>query len=385
MQGLTAKFIDDLTAVPKQAWDACACDHNPFLSYDFLSTLEETGCVHAESGWHPQHVIIEEEGTANIIAAMPLYLKGHSQGEYVFDHGWADAYERAGGRYYPKLQSAIPFTPATGPRLLINSDHKAQETELKQALISAATQLGRNASLSSLHLTFVPEQEVADYEAAGLLIRNDQQFHWFNKGYECFDDFLTTLSSRKRKQIKKERRGAIGADIKIEQISGDDITEDHWNAFFEFYIDTGSRKWGQPYLNRAFFSKIGEKMAGNIVLIMCSRGGHYIAGALNFVGADTIYGRHWGCIEDHPFLHFEACYYQAIDYAIANNLACVEAGAQGPHKIARGYEPVKTYSAHWLRDEGFHKAVEDFLKVEGREVDAHINYLSERTPFKKTP
>jgi predicted N-acyltransferase len=385
MQGLTARFIDSITTIPKQAWDACTDGGNPFLSHDFLSTLEETGCVHAESGWHPQHVIIEDERTGNIVAAMPLYLKGHSQGEYVFDHGWADAYERAGGRYYPKLQSAIPFTPATGPRLLINSDYKAQETELKQALISAATQLGRNASLSSLHLTFVPEHEVTDYENADLLIRNDQQFHWFNKGYQCFDDFLATLSSRKRKQIKKERRGAVEADIKIDQISGKDITETHWNAFFEFYIDTGSRKWGQPYLNRAFFSKIGEKMADKIVLIMCSRDDRYIAGALNFVGADTIYGRHWGCIEDHPFLHFEACYYQAIDYAIANNLKCVEAGAQGPHKIARGYEPVKTYSAHWLRDEGFHKAVEDFLKIEGREVDAHINYLSERTPFKKTP
>ncbi len=380
--GLVAKIINSLNDVSKAAWDACAGDSNPFLSYDFLQSLETSGCVQAETGWQPQHIILfHSDNEDDLLAVMPLYLKSHSQGEYVFDHGWADAYERAGGRYYPKFQSSIPFTPATASKLLIKNNSDAQH--MSEALISTAVQFTRNAEISSLHLTFVPEHEVEAYKKMGLLVRNDQQFHWFNKDYKTFDDFLNALSSRKRKQIKKERRGALESGIKIHHFTGDALCEEHWDAFFDFYVDTGNRKWGQPYLNRQFFSEISSKMADKIILMMCERGGVYIAGALNFLGEDTIYGRHWGCIEDHPFLHFETCYYQAIEYAIAHNLKCVEAGAQGPHKIARGYKPTKTYSAHYLRDEGFHKAVDNFLQMETREVDAHIDYLGERTPFKK--
>ncbi|UTW54270.1 GNAT family N-acetyltransferase [Kordiimonas sp. SCSIO 12610] len=384
-KNLVAKIVNSISEIPKTSWDACnnaSANSSPFLSYDFLNALEISGCVNAETGWHPQHVVLyNTSDETDILAVMPLYLKGHSQGEYVFDHGWADAYERAGGRYYPKLQSSIPFTPATASKLLVKDCNNRQTYE--QALISSAIQFARNAEISSLHLTFVPEREAASYKDMGLLIRNDQQFHWFNKGYQTFDDFLNALSSRKRKQIRKERRTALENGITIHHFSGDDLKEEHWDAFFEFYIDTGNRKWGQPYLNRQFFSEINKRMADKIVLMMCERGGDYIAGALNFIGSDTIYGRHWGCIEDHPCLHFETCYYQAIEYAINHGLKCVEAGAQGPHKIARGYEPTKTYSAHYLRDEGFHKAVENFLQMETREVDAHIEYLGERTPFKK--
>jgi predicted N-acyltransferase len=381
-KGLVAKIVNSLDDVSKTAWDACAGDSNPFLSYDFLHSLETSGCVQADTGWQPQHIILyHSDDEDDLLAVMPLYLKSHSQGEYVFDHGWADAYERAGGRYYPKFQSSIPFTPATASKLLIKDC--ADNQHLKEALISTAIQFTRNAEISSFHLTFVPEHEVQSYAKMGLLIRNDQQFHWFNKGYKTFDDFLAALSSRKRKQIKKERRSALESGIKIYHFTGSELCEEHWDAFYEFYIDTGNRKWGQPYLNRQFFSEISSRMADKIILMLCERDGNYIAGALNFLGVDTIYGRHWGCIEDHPFLHFETCYYQAIEYAITHKLGCVEAGAQGPHKIARGYEPTKTYSAHYLRDEGFHRAVESFLQMETREVNAHIDYLGERTPFRK--
>jgi predicted N-acyltransferase len=381
---LVAKIVNSIAEVPKTAWNACAGADIPFLSYDFLHALEMSGCVHAETGWHPQHVILyHPDDETNILAAMPLYLKGHSQGEYVFDHGWADAYTRAGGRYYPKLQSSIPFTPATTPKLLINQN-ETDHTLLREGLISSAIQFAKNAEISSLHLTFIPEDEAKAYQNMGLLIRNDQQFHWFNKDYRDFDDFLGALSSRKRKQIRKERRTALDNDIKIHHFTGSELKEEHWDAFFEFYIDTGNRKWGQPYLNREFFSLINQSMPEQIILMMCERGGRYIAGALNFLGSETIYGRHWGCIEDHPCLHFETCYYQAIEYAIHHGLKCVEAGAQGPHKIARGYEPTKTYSAHYLRDEGFHRAVEGFLQMERREVENHISYLGEHTPFRKT-
>ena len=381
--GFQAKFHDTITAIGRTGWDTCAGSDNPFIGYDFLSCLEQSGCAAADSGWQPYHcAIYEDEKASAPTALMPLYLKNHSFGEYVFDHAWANAFEHAGGRYYPKLQSSVPFSPVTGSRLLTDVG-EPERAALQRALLTAAKQLTDRLGLSSLHLTFLPEDEAELAALEGYLLRNDQQFHWRNQNYQDFDDFLGALSSRKRKQIKKERRTARDSGVHIETLTGGDITEDHWDHFFACYMDTGARKWGQPYLNREFFSMIGERLADRIALVVCSRGDRIVASALNFIGGDTLYGRYWGCLEDYPCLHFEACYYQAIDFAITHKLAFVEAGAQGPHKLARGYEPVKTYSAHYLPDPGFRRAVDQYLKVERREIDAEINYLGERSPFRK--
>ncbi|ESR23583.1 hypothetical protein N177_3651 [Lutibaculum baratangense AMV1] len=387
---------DRLSALDPAEWDACAFGepvtpgfedasglkaetHNPFVSHAFLSSLEESGCVRAETGWLPQHLTIRREG--RLVAAMPAYLKSHSQGEYVFDYGWADAFERAGGRYYPKLQISVPFTPVPGPRLLVRA---GEDTErLKQALVAGATELCRRHDISSAHWTFLsaPDREVLS--RLGMLQRTDQQFHWRNNGYGSFDDFLGALASRKRKAIRKERREAHEAGIEIERVTGSDLTEGHWDAFYAFYMDTGSRKWGRPYLNRRFFSLIGERMTDRILLVMAKREGDYIAGALNLVGDSALYGRNWGCIEDHPFLHFEVCYYQAIEFAIERGLSWVEAGAQGQHKLARGYVPVTTHSAHHIAHPGLRRAVADYLENERLYVEEEGRALAEHAPYRR--
>jgi predicted N-acyltransferase len=316
-----------------------------------------------------------------VLGVVPCYLKSHSQGEYVFDRGWADAYERAGGSYYPKLQASVPFTPATGPRLLIRDgvDHDRIETALAQGLIA----LCDVSQASSAHVTFAREAEWTHLAKHGFLQRTDQQFHWHNQGYTGFDDFLATLNSRHRKAIKRERREALAAGITIHWLTGRDITEEAWDAFFAFYMDTGSRKWGRPYLTRSFFSLIGESMAKDVLLVMARRENRWIAGAINFIGSDTLFGRNWGAIEHHPFLHFEVCYYQAIDFAIANRLRVVEAGAQGEHKIARGYLPQTTYSAHYIADPALRRAIADYLKRERAYVAQAARELSEAAPFRK--
>jgi hypothetical protein len=356
-------------------WDACAGESDPFLSHAFLSTLEESGSAVAETGWRPLPVAIDGPD-GRPAALMPAYLKSHSLGEYVFDHGWADAYERAGGAYYPKLQIAVPFTPVPGRRLL------ARDPVLAPALIAAAERVVEANRLSSAHATFILPDEVALFERAGWLIRADSQFHWLNRGYADFEDFLATLSSRKRKAIRRERAQAV-AGLEIVHLSGAAIAEAHWDAFWAFYQDTGARKWGHPYLTRAFFSLLGERMADALLLILALRDGRPIAGALNVVGAEVLYGRYWGALEEVPFLHFELCYYQAIDAAIARGLGRAEAGAQGAHKLARGYQPVPTFSAHFIRDPGFRRAVADYLERERPAVAHEIHALDEMTPFKK--
>lgn len=387
---LKISFIHSIDQIAAVDWDTCADDSNPFTLHAFLTALEASGSVGEDTGWLPYHMVIHEgpaEGgdTRDLVACMPLYLKSHSYGEYVFDHGWADAYERAGGKYYPKLQCSIPFTPATGPRLLTHAGLLPEQRQhLRDALLSGLATITEQLNLSSSHITFMPEAEALEAEASGYLVRHDQQFHWRNYGYKTFEEFLGSLASRKRKQIRKERKTVTQTDIVIETVTGQDIQEHHWDAFFEFYTDTGARKWGQPYLTRSFFSEIGQHMPDRIVLFMCSRKGRYIAGALNFLGSDTLYGRQWGCIEDHPCLHFETCYYQAIEYAITHKLQFVEAGAQGAHKLARGYEPVRTYSAHHIPNPSFRDAVARFLDHERRGVADEIDYLAGKLPFKNT-
>lgn len=388
LDDLHITFIHSLDEINQIEWDTCNPSNNPFISYSFLRALETSGSVGGETGWLPYHMLLRSNasGHEKLVGCMPLYLKSHSYGEYVFDHGWADAYAQAGGQYYPKLQSCAPFTPATGPRLMINADiSDGQRNELRKVLLRGLSQITEKLGLSSAHLTFLPEGEAVIAEESSYLIRHDQQFHWHNNSYTSFDDFLARLSSRKRKQIRKERRTVHESDIAIETLSGNDINEEHWDAFFDFYMDTGARKWGTPYLTRAFFSEIGKHMADKVVLFMCKRAGRYIAGALNFLGPDTIYGRQWGCIEDHPCLHFETCYYRAIDYAIKHKLSCVEAGAQGAHKLARGYAPVRTFSAHYIHNDGFKDAVANFLNHERAGIADEIEYLGSKTPFKKTP
>ncbi|PWE55366.1 GNAT family N-acetyltransferase [Metarhizobium album] len=354
--------------------------YNPFLSHAFLSSLEESGSASAKSGWMGHHLLLEsDDGT--LIGAVPCYLKNHSQGEYVFDQGWADAFERAGGHYYPKLQASIPFTPATGPRLLVAGGE--DEAMIRAGLAGGLKEVTRQLGVSSAHVTFVPEGEVPFFEDEGYLHRTDQQFHFINDGYANHEAFLETLSSRKRKELRKERRAALEGGISIDWLTGKDLTEDIWDQFFAFYMDTGSRKWGRPYLNRLFYSLIGERMADDILLVMAKRNGKYIAGAINFIGADTLYGRHWGCIEDHPFLHFEVCYHQAIDFALEKKLARVEAGAQGEHKLARGYLPVTTHSMHHIAHPGLRRAIDDYLQRERREVEAIGDMLTEHAPFRK--
>jgi len=353
--------------------------YNPFVSHEFLAALEESGSAAPATGWLPQHLVLEApDGT--VIGACPAYLKSHSRGEYVFDGGWAEAYERAGGRYYPKLQVSVPFTPATGPRLLAAPGPLADTA--RTALAEGLVTLAGMRKVSSIHATFLEEADAAALEAEGFLPRTDQQFHWHNRGYGDFDAFLGELASRKRKQIRRERREALEDGITIHPLTGRDLTEEVWDAFFEFYMETGSRKWGRPYLTREFYSLIGERMADRVLLVMARRAGRWIAGAINFIGGDTLYGRHWGAIEHHPFLHFEVCYHQAIDFAIARGLSTVEAGAQGEHKLARGYMPVITRSAHYIADPQFRAAVAHYLERERAYVAEAGEELAEHAPFR---
>ena len=377
------RIINTLESIPPEKWNALQSRgvFNPFISYEFLYALEKSGSATSTTGWLGQHLILEDD-KGEILGALPCYLKNHSQGEYVFDHGWADAFERAGGNYYPKLQCSIPFTPATGSRFLV-PECEGREIRMT-ALAQGLQQLCERMKVSSAHITFLEKDEWAFAGKQNYLQRKDQQFHWLNEGYKTFDDFLTALSSRKRKNIKKERRVALEDNgITIDLLKGNEVTERIWDRFFAFYNDTGARKWGQPYLTREFFSQIGEMMPERTLLIMAKREDEYVAGALNFIGDDCLYGRHWGCLEDHPCLHFEVCYYQAIDYAIAHSLKRVEAGAQGSHKLARGYVPVATHSAHWITHPGLRDAVSDYLVHERHEVDRHNEILSEHAPFKK--
>jgi len=378
------KLHGRIEEIGKDAWDACAANPdyaaNPFVCFDFLDILEKSNCAVERTGWGPRHISVEDDG-GRICAVMPLYLKSHSQGEYVFDHAWADAYERAGGQYYPKLLSAAPFSPVTGPRMLVRSDVDADAA--RKVLLGGALQVCERFGASSLHVTFPSEDDWAFMGEQGLLLRENQQYHWRNAGYATFDDFLGALSSGRRKTIRRERRDA-NADLEIVGLTGADLTEDHWDAFFGFYMDTGARKWGQPYLTRAFFSMLTERMADKVLLIMARRGEQWIAGALNLIGADCLYGRNWGCVEDVPFLHFELCYYQAIEHAIRLGLPRVEAGAQGQHKIARGYLPTPVYSAHWIADPALRKPVARFLEQERQQVEQEMEWLEEEySPFKQ--
>ena len=381
---VSARTVSAIAEVAVGVWDACAnpdpARFNPFVSHAFLNALEQAGTVGGRTGWRPQHLIVDDDA-GGIAGAAPCYVKMHSQGEYVFDHGWADAYTRAGGRYYPKLQVAVPFTPVPGARLLVKpgAGRNSNEALVAAALVSLATQL----DISTLHVTFVDEAAALRLAGLGFLLRTGQQFHWANAGYANFEDFLGSFASRKRKGVKKEREQALSGGIEIEHVTGAAITEDHWDAIYEFYIDTGSRKWGQPYLNRTFFSLLGGAMADRCLLVFAKRGSRRIAGALNLIGGDCLYGRYWGAIEQHPCLHFELCYYQAIDYAIAHKLARVEAGAQGEHKLARGYMPATTYSAHWIADKGFARAVARFLKDEREAVAEAAELYADASPFRK--
>ncbi|MFK0383106.1 GNAT family N-acetyltransferase [Agrobacterium sp. NPDC090273] len=354
--------------------------YNPFISHAFLSSIEESGSATAKTGWQGHHLLLENE-KGDLLGAVPAYLKNHSKGEYVFDHGWADAFERAGGHYYPKLQCSIPFTPATGPRLL--TAQTSENDGVKLLLASGIGQVTERVGLSSAHVTFATDDDIAALTSQDFLHRTDQQFHFLNNGYRDHDDFLDALSSRKRKGLKKERRAALENGISIDWLTGSDLTEDIWDQFFTFYMDTGGRKWGRPYLTRTFYSLIGERMADDILLVMAKRDGRYIAGAINFIGSDALYGRHWGCIEDHPFLHFEVCYHQAIDFALSKGLQRVEAGAQGEHKLARGYVPVTTHSAHYIVHSGLRRAIDDYLERERQEVENIGDYLEDHTPFRK--
>jgi predicted N-acyltransferase len=389
-----------LAAIDAAQWDACAgapvkAEHedklspelstrghagNPFVSHDFLLSLEQGKCVGGRTGWQPRHLLAEAaDGT--LLGCAPCYVKTHSQGEYVFDQGWAEAFERAGGDYYPKLQVAVPFTPATGPRLLARPGPLAGQ--VRGALADALAEITTASELSSAHVTFLTETEWTELGKRGYLQRTDQQFHWDNAGYATFEDFLGALSSRKRKTIRRERKEALSPGIEVHWLTGKDLTEDVWDAFFKFYMDTGSRKWGRPYLTREFFSIVGNKMGDRILLMMAKREGRWIAGAINFLGADTIYGRNWGAVEHHPFLHFELCYYQAIDYAIQHKLKRVEAGAQGEHKLARGYLPHTTYSAHFIANPGLRRAVAEYLARERAYVQAAGEELAAAAPFRK--
>ncbi|MDJ0275224.1 GNAT family N-acetyltransferase [Sphingomonas sp. 2R-10] len=375
MTTITARIAEGVRAVPADQWDACAGTGNPFLSHAFLSALEESGSVGGASGWQPLPIIVDDaHGVPQAIA--PAYAKGHSQGEYVFDHAWADAWERAGGDYYPKLQVAVPFTPVPGPRLLLRDAAQAP------ALIGAIETVVRQNGLSSAHATFVDDAQLAAFRAAGWLVRSGTQFHWANRGYAGFDDFLNDLASRKRKAIRKERAAALDG-LTVRHLTGRALTEAHWDAFWAFYQDTGNRKWGRPYLTRRFFSLLSQTMADRVLLILAERDGRPVAGALNLIGDDALYGRYWGAVEEVPFLHFELCYYQAIDAAIARGLQRVEAGAQGEHKLARGYVPVPTWSAHFLPDPGFRAAVADYLERERAAVGQEQAFLQEMTPFRR--
>ncbi len=378
--------LDDLDtlASPDAPGDTRAASkvrYNPFVSHAFFSALEASASACARTGWGPRHLLARLDG--EIAGIVPCYLKSHSRGEYVFDRGWADAYERAGGSYYPKLQASVPFTPATGPRLLIRDGF--DQERICTALASGLVALCEATEASSVHVTFAREAESRFLAAHGFLQRTDQQFHWHNQGYGSFEDFLGSLNSRHRKAIRRERREALAVDgLTIHALNGGDITEDAWDAFFAFYMETGSRKWGRPYLTRSFFSLIGESMPEEVLLVMAKRNGRWIAGAINFIGSDTLFGRNWGAIEHHPFLHFEVCYYQAIDFAIRRGLKTVEAGAQGEHKIARGYLPQTTFSAHYIADPDLRRAISDYLKRERAYVAEAARELTDAAPFRKT-
>lgn len=387
----TLKAVGGIKEIGQVNWDACANpiqDHpdcgipyDPFTSYAFLHSLEESKSAAAETGWAPYHLIIEDDKEV-MLGVIPMYLKSHSQGEYVFDYSWADAFERAGGRYYPKLQVSIPFTPATGRRILTRPVENS--VELESRLLAGCMQVADNMKVSSVHVTFAEKEQWQRMGEVGFLRRTHKQFHWQNNGYVTFDDFLADLSAKKRKNIKRERRGALENGIEIELLTGSDLREEHMDAFYTFYIDTSNRKWGTAYLTREFFSRINESMPNRVLLILCKRRGRYIAGAINFIGDECLFGRNWGCIEDHRFLHFEVCYYQAIEFAINHGLKRVEAGAQGPHKLARGYMPSHTYSAHWIVNKSFRDAVGSFLEDEREYVDQEIDYIQERSPFRKS-
>ena len=381
----TVRLAGSAAEIGESTWDACAnpagiADPHPFCRYAFYHAVEASGSASARTGWRPVHLIIEHDGRVDGI--LPAYLKNHSQGEYVFDHSWADALERTGGDYYPKLQASVPFTPVTGPRLLIASH--ADTAQTFQALLAGGVAVVKELGASSLHITFLPEEDWRQAGALGFLQRQDQQFHWENKGYGCFDDFLGELSSAKRKNLRKERAAVRDAGIEFDWLTGADLTEAHWDRFFEFYVDTGSRKWGRPYLTREFFSRIGSALADQTLLVMARRGRRYVAGALNLFGEGILFGRNWGAIEYHPFLHFEACYYQAIDFAIARKFKKVEAGAQGAHKLLRGYMPTATYSAHYIAHPGLRRAVDEYLARERAAVSERIEQLADRGPFRKT-
>jgi predicted N-acyltransferase len=402
---VTLRVANSLKEVAAEAWDACAnpvvgrdqgngadlapreaqentleTEYNPFISYDFLSSLELSQSVRTRGGWQPLH-LLAEDSNGTLVGAVPCYAKTHSQGEYVFDHGWAEAYERAGGSYYPKLQVSVPFTPATGRRLLVRPGPEADA--VRGALADSLMDICRRSNASSAHVTFPTQPEWDLLGRRGFLKRTHQQFHWENAGYDSFDAFLAALASRKRKTIRREREDALSAGISVHWLTGADLTESVWDAFFDFYMETGSRKWGRPYLTRPFYSMVGEKMRDRILLVMAKRNGRWIAGAINFIGSHTLFGRHWGAVEHHPFLHFELCYYQAIQYAIEHKLDRVEAGAQGEHKISRGYLPTTTYSAHYIVDPGLRRAIEDFLKHERAYVAAAGAELAETAPFRK--
>ncbi|MCF8477996.1 MAG: GNAT family N-acetyltransferase [Pseudolabrys sp.] len=405
---LRIRIVPSLAEIPAAAWNACAGQSaprqqaaapaaavdaqlspqlstrgyldNPFVSHEFLSSLEQSHAVGGRSGWQPRH-LLAESADGSLMGAVPCYVKSHSQGEYVFDHGWAEAFEHAGGDYYPKLQVAVPFTPVTGPRLLVRPGPLAND--VRGALGDALAEITTGNGLSSAHVTFLTEPEWNLLGERGFLQRTDQQFHWENHGYATFEDFLGALASRKRKSIRRERKEALSAGIDVVCLTGADLTEEIWDVFFAFYIDTGSRKWGRPYLTRDFFSVVGAAMADRILLVMARRAGRWIAGAINFLGGDTIYGRNWGALEHHPFLHFELCYYQAIDYAIAHKLKWVEAGAQGEHKLARGYLPHTTYSAHFIANPGLRRAVAEYLARERAYVQAAGEELAAAAPFRK--
>jgi predicted N-acyltransferase len=390
---LRLRVVPAIADCDAATWDACANPtsqkteanseifaHNPFISYAFLHALEASNSAVARTGWQPQH-ILAEDASGSVLGVVPCYLKSHSRGEYVFDRGWAEAYERAGGQYYPKLQVSVPFTPATGRRLLVRPSPNAEK--IRQGLTAGLIELCRRHEASSVHFTFMPEPECLELVEHGFLHRTDQQFHWENAGYPTFDAFLEALSARKRKTIRRERRDALSPGIEVRWLTGKDLTEEVWDAFFEFYMETGSRKWGRPYLTREFYSLIGETMPDRIALCMARRNGRWIAGAINFIGGDALYGRHWGAVEHHPFLHFEICYYQAIEFAIDHKLKRVEAGAQGEHKLARGYEAVTTWSAHYIPHPGFRRAVADYLVRERAYVESAGEELAALAPFRK--
>ena len=386
MQETEVSVLSGLTDIPAPEWDAVACPEaatgrpvDPFTTQRFLAALDKSGSTGRGTGWQPRPLVVRQNG--QIIAAAPLYAKGHSQGEYIFDHNWAQAYENAGGRYYPKLQMAVPFTPATGRRFLTAPGHTDTG---RAALLQGALQLAAQNQISSLHITFCTEDEAWAGAALGLMRRTTQQFHWVNRGYADFDGFLADLSSRKRKTIRKERDTANAFGGTIEMLTGDQIEPHHWDAFWTFYQDTGARKWGTPYLTRAAFDEMHATMRADMVLVLASRAGRPVAAALNFIGRHTLFGRYWGCVEDHPCLHFELCYYRAIDWAIDHRLDRVEAGAQGEHKLARGYLPTPVHSLHWIADPGFAKAVAQYLKAEAAAVQEEIEVLTAYGPFRRT-